>query len=78
MQSYNPLPRDPITGDIRKIHLFYRPYDGSLCGLRFFGSDGKLIYESAYKNAFFYFGFNQHEILLNEGDRIVGFVSRGV
>ena len=44
--------------------------------MRFFDSDGKIIYESAYKTAFTYSGFKQHEILLNEGEKIIGFVSR--
>ena len=74
MESKHPLTRDLITGDIRKIHLYYWPGDGQLCGMRFYDGTGKMIYESAYKNAFS--GYSQHEILLNEGERIIGFTSR--
>ena len=42
-------------------------------GIRFFDKDGKIIYESAYKNVFPASWIKQHEILLNDGERIVGF-----
>ena len=36
-----------------------------------------MIYESAEKYAFIVSNAAKHEILLNEGERIIGFVSRG-
>ena len=65
-----------ITGTIRKIHLFYAPDTGTLCAMRLYDTDAKIIYESAWKYAFTYSGEKQHEILLNEGERIVGFQCR--
>ena len=59
-----------------KIVLFYTPSDGWLCGIRFFDAAGKMIYEGAYKGAFTNSRLKQHEILLNEGQQIVGFQSR--
>ena len=44
--------------------------------MRFFDATGKMIYESAYKDAFDDSELKQHEIMLQEGERIVGFVSR--
>ena len=42
----------PITGVIRKIHLFYWPHDGTLFGIRLYDVTGTLIYESACKLEF--------------------------
>ena len=42
-------------------------------GFRFYDFDGKLIYESACK---FAFTNSKHEILLQDGEKILGFVSR--
>ena len=52
MQSESPLKRDPITGFIRKIILFYWPDDASLNAIKFFDKNGKKIYKSACKVAF--------------------------
>ena len=73
IQSKYPLTRRSITGEIRKIVLFYLPCDATLRGIRFFNADCKLIYESAWKGAFTSTYYKQHEILLNDGERIVGF-----
>ena len=72
IQSNWELTRRPITGEIRKIILYFDRCE-TLHGIRFFDTAGNCIYESAYK-----IGLNhkQHEIILNEGERIVGFVSR--
>ena len=43
--------------------------------IRFFDKDGKMIYESASKWPFFDSAYRKHEILLQEGEQIVGFVS---
>jgi len=66
-----------ITGVIRKIHLYYYPGGGDLWGIRFFDADSALIYESAWKNAFTNSFYKKQEILLKEGERIIGFVSSG-
>ena len=62
-----------ITGEIRKIHLYYWPRNAVLAGMRFYDATGKMIYESADKYAFISSSVKQHEILLNEGERIIGF-----
>ena len=76
IQSKYPLTRRSITGEIRKIVLFYYDYDGQLTGIRFYDAAGQMLYESAWKGAFTSTYYKQHEILLNEGERIVGFQSR--
>ena len=70
------MKRRPITGDIRKIQLYYYPHYAELRGIRFFNADGKMIYESACKRVFIDSYVEQHEILLNEGERIIGFQFR--
>ena len=75
LESWKELTRRDITGDIRKIVLFYYPNNAVLRGLRFYDADGKLIYESSWKGAFTNPSFKQHEILLNEGERIIGYKS---
>ena len=67
------LLRQPINGEIRKIHLFYYPYTAQLMGIRFYDLDDKCIYESTCKGGLFY---DKHEILLNKGEKIIGFQSR--
>ena len=47
----------------------------SLQGIRFYDVDGNIIYESACHIAFCHPYFKKHEILLNEGEKIIGFVS---
>ena len=65
--------RQSITGDIRKIVLFYWPDYARLCAMRFYDADSKMVYESAYKDPFINSGYRLHEILLQEGEKIVGF-----
>ena len=72
INSKHELMLRPITGDLRKIYL-YHDRGGVVTGLQFFGADGDLIYESEYKGGFTYSKF---EILLAEGERIIGFQSR--
>ena len=74
MQSGYPLERDLITGTIRKIILFYDRTSAYLRGLRFYDATGNLIYESAWKMPFRYDRIKQNQIMLNEGEKIVGFV----
>ena len=69
INSKHELMLRPITGDLRKIYL-YHDRGGVVTGLQFFGADGDLIYESEYKGGFTYSKF---EILLAEGERIIGF-----
>ena len=60
------LDRQPITGDIRKIHLYHNGGD-LLYAMRFFDAAGTLIYESAWKFVFTddYMDYiKMHEILL--------------
>ena len=74
------MSRQPITGDIRKIQIFYDPRyeDGRVLAMSFYDVTGKVFYESAYKEAFTRPNIKQNEILLNEGERIIGFISRKV
>ena len=65
------MERQQVTGVIRKIHLYIRY--GELKGIRFYDATGTLIYESAFKRAFIY---TKHEIILEEGEKIIGFISR--
>ena len=43
--------------------------------MQFFDANGVMIYESDYKYALHY--IDKHEILLEEGERIIGFKSKG-
>jgi len=63
MQSIYPLTRDPITGKIRKIVLYYH-INEYLRAIRFFDAAGKKIYESSRKSIFTNFEAVAHEILL--------------
>ena len=58
------MTRQTINGVIRKIILFYYPYDGMLGGIRFYDVTGQMIYESADKWQFTRSDVKQHEILL--------------
>ena len=49
--------------------------DAQLGGIRLYDVTGNLIYESASKWPFFDSAYRKHEILLQEGEQIVGFVS---
>ena len=71
IKSDSVLTRKPINGVIRKIHLYHS--DEWLAGIRFFDDAGQMIYQSAYKNGFI---SEKHEIILNEGQQILGFQSR--
>ena len=73
MKSDKQLVNKKVTLDISKIHLYYRLSDAWLCGFRFFDGAGKIIYDSAAKWAYNDSVYKQHEILLNEGERIIGF-----
>ena len=64
-----------ITGEIRKIHLFFFHNGADLYGIRFFDTNGTLIYESAWKYGLM---FEKREILLDEGEKIIGYISRKV
>ena len=66
------LTLQPIKDEIRKIVLYFKPENTWLCGLQFYGANGKCIYESACKDGF---KETKHEILLNEGEKIIGVVS---
>ena len=74
IKSDKKLRRYSINGVIRTIHIYH--YGAVLYGLRFYDKDGKLIYESTYKDAFSYSSIGKHEILLREGEKIVGFISK--
>ena len=53
IQSNKKLTRRPITGEIRKIHLFYNhPTVHCLEGIRFYDVDGVCIYEGGWHAAF--------------------------
>ena len=76
MKSTCSLIYKPITGTIRKIIIFYHPAHAMLEGLRFYDAAGTLIYETAYKVPFTSSVYKYHEILMKDGERIVGFQSR--
>ena len=67
------MKRKKITADIRKIILFYDRTNATLTGIRFYDADGEKIYTSAWKCGFYDDDTKRHEILLNEGERIIGF-----
>ena len=67
LKTETELTHRPITGEIRKIHLFYHYLSLQLEGLRFYDQDGKLIYVSAYKWPSTHSGILKHEISLDEG-----------
>ena len=66
--------RKPITGKTRKIHLYHSP-DGRLWAMSFYDAANVCLYDSAWKVGYTSSFKKRHEILLNEGEQIVGFVS---
>ena len=71
----------PIIGEIRKIYL-YHLYGVELHYIRFLDADGKLIYEGGkvdyLSRKFIDSGYGLYEIILQQGERIIGFESRCV
>ena len=64
IESANEMKRTEITGEIRKIVVFYRPSDGCLGAIRLFDSDGKIIYEGGRKSVFTNSWIKKYEIFL--------------
>ena len=62
-----------INGKVRKIHLYYYTKSAQLDGFKFYDANGNIIYKSAWKWGLPWFKTSKHEIMLAEGERIIGF-----
>ena len=62
---------DPDT--VKKVVLWWRNEDANLCAVEMFDKAGKNLLKIGY---FLTPNSEQHEVILNDGERIVGIASR--